>query len=141
MYTALYSKMANAHWPLAPVANGHWPLLLYKPYTSDTRGVKAFQSYTALYSAIQYTAIQRYTLYNLYITPLRWPFGEHSDYRLVIDTVVIALARKKNEAVFLLLSRRHHLTDLGLACALRGLRRLCDTRRFGRGRFEALHEH
>ena len=76
MYTALYSKMAYAHWPLAPVANGHWPLLLYKPYTSDTRGVKAFQSYTAktaLYSAIQYTAIQRYTLYNLYITPLPPP--------------------------------------------------------------------
>ena len=71
----------------------------------------------------------------------RWPFGEHSDYRLVIDAVVITLARKKNEAVFLLLSRRHHLTDLGLACALRGLRRLCDTRRFGRGRFEALYEH
>ena len=52
------------------MANGHWPLLLYKPYTSDTRGVKAFQSYTALYSAIQYTAIHRYTVYNLYITPL-----------------------------------------------------------------------
>ena len=48
MYTTLYSKMANAHWPLA-------------------------QSYTAkaaLYSAIQYTAIQRYTVYNLYNTPL-----------------------------------------------------------------------
>ena len=72
MYTALYSKMANAHWPLAPVANGHWPLLLYKSYTCYTHGVKAFQSYTALYTI--YTAMQLYiaiyTLYNLYITPL-----------------------------------------------------------------------
>ena len=65
--------MANAHWPLAPMANGHWPFCCIKRYTSDTRGVKAFQSYTAktaLYSAIQYTAIHRYTLYNLYITLL-----------------------------------------------------------------------
>ena len=52
--------MANAHWPLAPVANGHWPLLLYKPYTSDTRWVKVFQSvysYTTLYSIQLYIAI------------------------------------------------------------------------------------
>ena len=68
--------MAYAHWPLAPVANGHWPLLLYKSYTCYTRWVKAFQSYTAktaLYSAIQYTAIHRYTLYTLYNTPLGGP--------------------------------------------------------------------
>ena len=53
--------------------NGHRPLLLYKSYTSDTHGVKAFQSYTAkqrytVYS--YYTAIHRYTLYTLYNTPL-----------------------------------------------------------------------
>ena len=69
--------MANAHWPLAPM----WPMGIghfccIKRYTCYTHGVKAFQSYTAksaLYSAIQYTAIHRYTLYNLYITPL--PFA------------------------------------------------------------------
>ena len=50
---------------------GHFAV--YKAvYILHACGVKAFQSYTAktaLYSAIQYTAIQRYTLYNLYITP------------------------------------------------------------------------
>ena len=74
MYIALYSKMANAHWPLAPVANGYWPFCCIKRYTSDTRGVKAFHGYTAHIqdTAIHhYTAIHRYTLYNLYITPLR----------------------------------------------------------------------
>ena len=60
MYTALYSKMANAHWPLAPVANGHWPLLLYKSYTCYTHGVKAFQSYTALKRYTVYITIQLY---------------------------------------------------------------------------------
>ena len=51
---------------LAPVANGHWPFRCIKRYTSYTRGVKEFQSYTAkqrytalysiqLYSAIHYT--------------------------------------------------------------------------------------
>ena len=44
-------------------------------YTPDTHGVKALQSYiysyTALYSAVEYTAIHRYTLYTLYNTPLR----------------------------------------------------------------------
>ena len=68
MYTALYSGMANAHWPLAPVANGHWPFRCIKRYTSYTRGVKEFQSYTA---------IQRYTVYSytaLYsIQPLHHP--------------------------------------------------------------------
>ena len=48
---------------------------MYTRYTSDTftRCVTAHQSYTAihqLYSAIHYTAIHRYTLYNLYSTPL-----------------------------------------------------------------------
>ena len=64
--------MANAHWPLAPMANGHWPFCCIKRYTSDTRGVKAFQSYTA---------IQRYTVYSytsLYsIQPLHHPSEEH----------------------------------------------------------------
>ena len=49
-----------------------------KPLYTDTRCVTALQSFTALYSAIRYTAIQlysytaiqRYTLYNLYNTPL-----------------------------------------------------------------------
>jgi len=62
------------HCPLAtvaPMANGHRPLLLYKPYTSDTHGVKAFQSYTAKQRYTVYTAIHRYTLYILYNTPLR----------------------------------------------------------------------
>ena len=50
-----------------------WLFLLYKSYTSDTHGVKAFQSYTAkqrytVYS--YYTAIHRYTLHTLYNTPL-----------------------------------------------------------------------
>ena len=52
---------------------GHFAVTCIKRYTSYTRGVKAFQSYTAktaLYSAIQYTAIHRYTLYNLYNTPI-----------------------------------------------------------------------
>ena len=41
---------------------------------TDTHCVTALHSYTAtiqLHSAIHYTAIQRYTLYNLYNTPLR----------------------------------------------------------------------
>ena len=54
------------------IAIGHFAV--YKAvYILHACGVKAFQSYTAktaLYSAIQYTAIQRYTLYKLYITPL-----------------------------------------------------------------------
>ena len=90
MYTALYSEMANAHWPLAPVANGHWPFRCIKRYTSYTRGVKEFQSYTAktaLYSAIQYTAIQRYTLYNLYITPLVFSLYFQRERLRVGDTV------------------------------------------------------
>ena len=44
-----------------------------KPLYTDTRCVTALHSYTALYSAIHYTAIQpihRYTLYNLYNIPL-----------------------------------------------------------------------
>jgi hypothetical protein len=45
---------------------------------TDTHCVTALHSYTAtiqLHSAIHYTAIQRYTLYNLYNTPLPrlWP--------------------------------------------------------------------
>ena len=74
IHTIYTATMAYAHWPLAPMANGHWPFCCINRYTSYTHGVKAFQSYTAksaLYSAIQYTAIHRYTLYNLYNTPLR----------------------------------------------------------------------
>jgi hypothetical protein len=43
---------------------------------TDTHCVTALHSYTAtiqLHSAIRYTAIQRYTLYNLYNTPLPSP--------------------------------------------------------------------
>ena len=56
------------------VAHGHFCCI--NRYTSDTHCVTALQSYTAiqrytaLYSAIHYTAIHRYTLYNLYNTPL-----------------------------------------------------------------------
>ena len=57
MYTDLYSKMDNAHWTMAQMANEHWPFCCINRYTSDTHGVKAFQS---VYSAIQYTAIQLY---------------------------------------------------------------------------------
>ena len=54
--------MDNAHWTMAQMANEHchWPFCCINRYTSDTHGVKAFQRYTALYSAIQYTAIQLY---------------------------------------------------------------------------------
>ena len=71
MYTGLYSKMAYAHWPLAPVANGHWPLLLYKSYTCYTRWVKAFQQ---LYSYTVYSRIQRIQLYiAIHYTPSTSP--------------------------------------------------------------------
>ena len=69
------------------VAHGHFCLCytsLYTDHDTDTRCVTALQSYTAiqrytaLYSAIHYTAIHRYTLYNLYNTPL----GVHTLYRL-----------------------------------------------------------
>ena len=60
---------------LAPVANGHWPFRCIKRYTSYTRGVKEFQSYTA--KTALYSAIQRYTVYSytaLYtIQPLHHP--------------------------------------------------------------------
>ena len=71
MYTDLYSKMDNAHWTMAQMANEHWPFCCINRYTSDTHGVKAFQSYTALYSAIQYTAIQLYIA--IHYTPSTTP--------------------------------------------------------------------
>ena len=78
MYTALYSEMANAHWPLAPISQWAFAMVAY---TSDTHGVKALQSYTAItalysyyrYSAVEYTAMHRYTLYTHYNTPLLPP--------------------------------------------------------------------
>ena len=50
------------HWPLATLANGHRPFCCINRYTSDTRWVKAFQSYTA--KTAKNSAIQRYTLYS-----------------------------------------------------------------------------
>ena len=70
MYTVYTASMANAHWPLAPISQWAFAMVAY---TSDTHGVKALQSYTAiqlLYSVVEYTAIHRYTLYTLYNTPL-----------------------------------------------------------------------
>ena len=66
MYTIYTAIMADAHWPLAPVANEQWLLLLYKSYTSDTHGVKAFQSYTAKqrYTVYSYTSL--YTIHPLH---------------------------------------------------------------------------
>ena len=103
MYTDLYSKMDNAHWTMAQMANEQGPFCCIYRYTSDTHGVKEFQSYTAktalnsaiqrytaLYS-IQYTAIHRYTLYNLYITPL---LATHTHPRPVVVVVVVNDDRK-----------------------------------------------
>ena len=62
----------NGQCPLAIGASGQWALaiLLYKSvyilHAWGSRPSRAIQ----LYSAIQYTAIHRYTLYNLYNTPL-----------------------------------------------------------------------
>ena len=62
------------------MANGHWPLLLYKPYTSDTRWVKVFQSvysYTTLYSIQLYIAIH-YTPSTTPLCPLSALSGSHT---------------------------------------------------------------
>ena len=52
-----------------------WPTAIFAVYIAIhghalRHGPPELYSYTALYSAIHYTAIHRYTLYNLYNTPL-----------------------------------------------------------------------
>ena len=69
MYTALYSKMANAHWPLAYILHA-WG--------------QGLPGAIQLYNAIQYTAIHRYTLYTLYNTPLAC--GEQASSQPAPDT-------------------------------------------------------
>ena len=57
-----------------------WPTATFAVYIAIhghalRHGPPELYSYTALYSAIHYTAIHRYTLYNLYNTPLYGPGG------------------------------------------------------------------
>ena len=68
----------------------HWQCLLYKSYTTYTPRLAApaeLYSYTVLYSAIQYTAIQRYTLYNLCNTPLLSKEVHHSHHMLLVTSI------------------------------------------------------
>ena len=65
-------------------------------------GPPELYSYTALYSAIHYTAIQRYTLYNLYNTPLV------ASRRLLTSRLFMQLYSDKGrnpEKILLLLSK------------------------------------
>jgi len=79
---------------------------------TDTHCVTALHSYTAtiqLHSAIHYTAIQRYTLYNLYNTPLYVLFSttdpwhrvtgaspEDSQHSALTSTLTISAPRRSN---------------------------------------------
>ena len=68
MYTVYTATMANAHWPFG--ASGQWALTIVA-YTSDTRWVKAFQSYTAKQ---RYTALYSIQLYiAIHYTPSTTP--------------------------------------------------------------------
>ena len=75
MYTVYTATMANAHWPFG--ASVQWALTIVA-YTSDTRWVKAFQSYTAKQ---RYTALYSIQLYiAIHYTPsttyLQHPSGQ-----------------------------------------------------------------
>ena len=85
--------------PRAELATWPMAILLYKMLYNthgSPRGpcvaiqlCSAIQRYAALYSAIHYTVIHRYTLYRLYNTPLqctqtdRYTVGRHADVPLV----------------------------------------------------------
>jgi hypothetical protein len=82
---------------------------------TDTHCVTALHSYTAtiqLHSAIHYTAIQRYTLYNLYNTPLASTLRSHRAAVLPIrfgGYHWLAASPQRSAHKVVLLHRDHHV--------------------------------
>ena len=85
MYTVYTATMANAHWPFG--ASGQWALTIVA-YTSDTRWVKAFQSYTAKQ---RYTALYSIQLYiAIHYTPSTTPLWSSIDRNVLFSHFIVS---------------------------------------------------